>query len=323
MEKQKIYISSIHILKEVNNKMKKGLIATSFVILTIFCTIFLSGCGSSQGGTSPTDYHTGNQGIVFSFMQNSPPTEVFNGDRVPFVVEIKNQGAHPTTPMFWLTGYDRSIIRFSPHHWEGATSSKRQLEARDENNPIGGYDTLEANSVSIVLPEEVDSYNTNMKLTACYPYVTHASAQVCVDPDPTQNQDDACTTGVVSLGSGQGGPVAVTHIEQAASQGKVRFTITVSNVGDGTVIEQGAVGTCTNLKQSQIDVVDVKWGTVAGKGFTECKPNPIRLVNGRGVVYCEASLGGLPNTAFTSLVSIEISYGYKSSISRSISIKRI
>jgi len=294
--------------------MKKGLIATIVVILVIF----VSGCGSSKG-PSTTDYYTGTQGIVMNFMQNSPPAEVFDGDRVPFIVEVKNQGASPTTPKLWLSGHDRNIIHIS---WDNIGTNPGTIEARDENNPIGGYATLEAQSVSITLPENVDSYDTNMKLTACYHYTTHASAQVCVDPDPTQNQDDACTARDISLGGGQGGPVAITSIGVDSSKDKVRFTINIANDGDGTIIQGSAVGSCTNLRASDIDVVSVSQQPLSGHGL-DCKPNPVRLVNGRGVVYCEASMGGFPRTAFTTLLRLDLNYGYKSSISRTISVKRI
>ncbi len=315
IKKQKIYISSIHILKEVNSKMKKRLIATIVIILVIF----VSGCGSNTT-QSTTDYHIGTQGIVMNFMQNSPPAEVFDGDNVPFIVEVRNLGAFTTSPSFWLSGHDEDhIIHIK---WKGKTINN--LEARDENNPVGGYDVLEEQSVSITLPDNVDSYDTNMKLTTCYHYITHASAQVCVDPDPTQNQDDACTASDISLGSGQGGPVAITSIGVDSSREKVRFTINIANEGDGTIIEgvDKIISSCTNLKASNIDIVSVSPQKLSGH-ILDCKPNPVRLVSGRGVIYCEASMSGFPKTAFTTILMLDLNYGYKSSISRTISVKRI
>ena len=298
--------------------MKKGLIAIFVVILVIF----ISGCGNTGQAPTPTDYHRGTQGITMSFMTNSPPTTVFHGDTVPFIVEIRNLGAHTTNPKIWLSGHDTKIIVHEK--WRGKLVG--DIEAKDENNPIGGYEPLEEKSIRIELPENVDSYDTNMKLTACYLYTTHASVQLCVDPDPTSNQDDACTAGDMSLSGGQGGPVAITHIDQDSTKDKVRFAITIANQGDGTVIRENTVtsGSCTNLKASDIDVVELSSPKISRFNL-DCKPSKeIRLVNGRGLVYCDASFDkDAPKTAFTTLLTLDIKYGYKSSISKTINVKRI
>ena len=161
-----------------------------------------------------------------------------------------------------------------------------------------------------------------MKLTACYPYVTNANAPVCIDPDPTSNDDDACTAKDISLSGGQGGPVAITHIDEGSSRDTIRFTITVENVGSGTIISKSKIGTCTNLRLNDIDVVSISADPISGRGVT-CKPNPIRLNNGQGVAYCSAPLGNLGPNAFTGFLIVNLDYGYKESISKSISVRRI
>ncbi|MBW2971220.1 hypothetical protein KY320_03610, partial [Candidatus Woesearchaeota archaeon] len=248
---------------------------------------------------------------------NSPPTEVFVGDTVPFGVEIKNLGAYSTTPQLWLHGHDQNIIKLG---WNGVTPG--EIDARDDTNPVGGFEIYESNNVEIALPAGVDSYGTNMKLTVCYPYKTFASAAVCIDPDPTNSGDDACAARDVSLSGGQGGPVGITNIAEDSSKDKVRFTITISNLGGGTVYKKSDGSPCTNLRANEIDIVSVKPQAISGHQLS-CKPEPVRLVNGHGIVYCEAPMEGFPTSAFTTVLRIDLDYYYKSSISKSINVRRI
>ncbi|MBS1267092.1 MAG: hypothetical protein MAG795_01063 [Candidatus Woesearchaeota archaeon] len=285
----------------------------------IIFLLILSGCnGGGGGGGSTPKYHYGTEGILFNFMKNSPPSEAFQGDRIPFAVEIKNQGTYSTSPNLWLSGHDENIIKI---RWRGARPSPNRLDAKDENNPLGGYSVLESYA-NVNLPNKVDDYSTNMKLTACYPYVTNANAQVCIDPDPTSNQDDACTAKDISLSGGQGGPVAITHIDEGSSKDTIRFAVTVENVGTGTIIDKSKIGTCTNLRLNDIDIVSISADPLSGRRVT-CKPNPIRLKDGNGMVYCSAPMGNLGPNAFTGFLIINLNYGYKQTISKSISVRRI
>lgn len=280
--------------------------------------IFIGGCTPRSTTPETINYHSGNLGITLNLMVNSPPTNAYEGNDVPFYLEIRNQGAHDTSPKIWLSGHDPDIINVN---WNGVSVST--IPGKSPSNPIGGYETLQAPNVQISLPDGVDAYSTNMKLTTCYGYVTQASAIVCVDPDPTNNQDDACAAKSVSLSGGQGGPVAITNIRNEPSAGgSIMFTITISNVGGGTIIDKGRVGTCTTkMTAADIDTISIASARL-GKNTLTCTPqDPVRLVNGKGTIYCRQD--GLTGSAYTTTMNLDISYGYKSSISRSMNVRRI
>ncbi len=287
------------------------------IVLALIVLITLAGC-DRNGPASESEYHRGTEGIVFNFMRNSPPSEVFEGDSIPFAVEVRNKGADSTSPRFWLSGHDENIIHLN---WQGSSPNPGNLEARDENNPIGGYATLESNSVGVSLPNDVDSYETTMRLTACYPYTTFASTQLCVDPDPTINADDTCTSSDVSVSGGQGGPVAITHVQEESSRDKVRFVVTIQNVGGGTVIDRGKVSSCTTVREQDMNKVHVSAQSISGRSVN-CRPNPVRIVGGKGIAYCETSMSG-GTSAFTTVLTMNLDYGYKSSITKSIKVRRI
>ena len=295
----------------MNKRMRVILVVSLFVL-------FLLGCEGNNSSVDVPSYHTGNLGITLDLIENSPPDNAYHGSNLPFFLEIRNQGSYETRPLIWLSGHDPNIIRIN---W--AAISPGLLEGKSFSNPTGGYGYLEAPDVQISLPDSVDTYSTNMKLTTCYPYVTKASSQVCVDPDPTNNDDDACQTKTVSLSGGQGGPLAITSIkEEPSSGGTVIFTITIQNIGDGTIINEGKVSSCTSrMKASDLDVVSIRSAQLGYEPLSCTPTNPVRLVNGKGIVYCRRS--GLSGSAYTTTLNLELAYGYKSSISKSINVRRI
>lgn len=299
--------------------MKNNIISIMVFFLVL---VFLSGCdGVGGGGVTPEtiNYHTGNLGITMSFLAASPPTNLFDGNNVPFLLEVKNQGASDTNPLIWLSGHDNDIIKIN---WDAAPVGT--VFGKSPEYPVGDIKSMVDSSVLIELPTWVDTYSTNMKVTTCYTYTTQASTQVCVDPDPTNNQDDACQPKTISLSGGQGGPVAITHVKNEPSAGGgVMFTISIQNVGDGTIISSGRVSDCTTkITAADIDVINIG-DTTLGFGNLACTPTSgtVRLVNGKGVIYCR--MDGLTGNAYTTTLNIDISYGYKSSISKSFSVRRI
>ncbi|MFH1399673.1 MAG: hypothetical protein ABIG95_06190 [Candidatus Woesearchaeota archaeon] len=285
--------------------------------------IFLNGCSGCEdsNGPDPSNYHSGTVGITMNFMTNSPPLSVYHGSVVPFFLEVRNLGAQDASPNIWITGHDPEIVVITTT-WNGANTGL--IPGRGDTYPAGGYATLEAKDVPVNLPEGVDTYSANMKVTACYTYSTLAAAQVCVDPDPTQNQDDACAVHDVSLSGGQGAPVAVTHVkEETSSAGDVVFAITIENQGDGTIINSAKVGACTtDVKASDLDMVTLTSVKLSSKSITDgCNPrDPLRMVNGKGVIYCKTNVAG---NAYSTALQVEISYGYKSSISKTINVRKV
>lgn len=288
------------------------------ILVVSLLVLFISGCDGNNSSVEVPSYNTGDLGITLELIENSPPHNAYHGGNIPFFLEIRNQGSYETNPLIWLSGHDPNIIRLN---WNAV--SPGLLEGKSFSNPIGGYGYLEAPNVNINLPNAVDTYSAPLKVTTCYSYVTKASAQVCVDSDATNNQDDACTPKTVSISGGQGGPVAITHIEtEPSSSGTVIFTISIQDVGDGTIINEGKVNTCTSrMKASDIDVVSIRSAQL-GYEHLSCTPsNPVRLVNGKGVVFCRKS--GLSGSAYTTTINLELAYGYKSSISKSINVRRV
>lgn len=303
-------------------------IALFLVVVLIVMTFY--GCSSDTGaesffstgsgknsGTTDQNYNKGTTGLTISFLANNPPNELYNGQSFPCVLEIYNTGVTDTNPYITLTGYDRNIVKID---WSDRQPGK--IYGKSQLNPTGGYGVIDDN-LAVSLPSGVDTFTTPITAIACYEYVTEGVTSLCVDPDPTNNRDDVCTAAkLTQLSGGQGAPVAITKIETKPSIGVNYFIITVSNMDKtGTVIKPSRVSSCTDqLTYQEVDVVDIASASVGAQAIS-CEPATIKLVNGVGTTTCEAT--GLAGSAYTTSLQLNLRYGYKTSITKSLTIRRM
>ena len=270
--------------------------------------------------------------MEINFLANAPPATLYDGDRRNIIIELRNKGAYPVEESFngklEITGFDESAFRYGM--WDGGNIISPDLEGKSQHSPEGGYDT-KTYKATVKVPMAGEKYEPTIIVHSCYQYKTIAAPTVCIDPNPYEavQERKVCIPRDVSLGGGQGGPVAVTNVEEQVATDKIYFRIHVQNVGGGTVIREGAFGygyseRCPlNLDFEDLDKVNVL-ADLAYSGPSDCSPrgtssDPLRLINGKGVIRCSFDK---PRTksAFTTPLKIELSYAYSSSISKKIKI---
>ncbi len=299
------------------------------LLVALLLTVLLfAGCGgtSQQSEAGYTWYRTGSQGLVMDFFQNSPQPRIYEGDVMPVSLELWNKGTSPiSVGQIWYAGFDRAII---PNYGSGGTGDLPEFENfqiadyRTQYNDQGGVAYLDRKSGQIYLPQGTSSYPFNLMVYACYDYQTIAPFSMCIDPEPWRtNIDKPCIA--TDMGSGsQGAPVAVTNVNQESTKDSVRFKITVSNVGGGTVVDKlYTTSKCpTSFQSSDIDKIYLDYVTVSNLDITSaCQPqSPIRLNNGVGTIYCVAPT--TPGPSYKTVLEIGLSYGYKQSISKNVEI---
>jgi hypothetical protein len=307
----------------MRNRIALFLIAVVIAVAFYGCSSLDTGggiqfaTGNDKGsGTADQNYNKGTTGLKLDFLTNSPPSELFDGQTFPFVLEIYNIGITDVNPYITLTGFDKNIISANwANRQPGIIPGKSQL------NPTGGYASVEDN-VKVTLPTGVNTFSTPLTAIACYEYVTQAVSQVCVDPDPTNNRDDVCAAKLIQLSGGQGAPVGITKIDTRPTIGMTYFIITISNLDKtGAVIKYDKVSTCIDqLTYQDVDAVDVM-GANLGSQSISCTPTTIKLVNGLGTITCQAT--GLTGSAYSSSLQLNLRYGYKTSITKSLNIRRM
>ena len=307
------------------------------LIVIIFLLFFNFGCSQKTEGTG-VDYRKGTEGIVMNFMEDMPPTQMYDNMPIELGVEVRNKGAYPQpNPItgwainvinpnvkgigtLYLSGFENKLITGMPKQ-----ISIPELEGKNIYNPEGGFDIVSFRGNIINFDSRnIDNYNANFLVTSCYNYETLASQTVCIDPEPysTKQKTRVCTIPPsYSLSGGQGAPVAVTKVEETVLSNKIQFKIYIKNLGNGEVIDKNRLNIdCPySLDYTNLNKVYVS-GKVSSYSLS-CRPNnPIMLINNMGSVICTIPKPAMSKSAYTTPLQIKLEYGYSSSIQRSVEI---
>ena len=161
---------------------------------------------------------------------------------------------------------------------------------------------------------------------------TPGGTMICVDPRPNSAIAKPCIPQTVSLGSGQGGPVAVTRIEQQSSSTKTVFMIYIhlnkQNTYD-TLWDLNSLWKCnpeaqTIARPSDKNIVYLHYAQLNGVPLYCATDGRIRLDDsGNGQISCTATFGPADTSAYSAPFEIELWYGYSKSIYRTLTIKRV
>ena len=285
---------------------------TILLIIFIVSLIFIAGCGQ-QNQQNQQEIYSGTEGVKMRFLTNTPPSEVFDRSGLVVLIEYTNAGAYPiTNGALYLTGYD-------PSYLFGSVMSKGLggLHGKSLMYPKGETKVVEFSDSSIGKPEHIDSFEQKLKLTACYKYMTMASTQVCIDPEPyaVGGGKKTCTPGLKSLSGGQGAPVAVTKIDERIADNIVYFDIHFKNMGSGEAFVGGTNQCYTSLSYNEINRVQVKSVMLSNKRIGNCEPSlgsSIILTNGEGFIKCYTTISRSGDEYLTNL-DVELEYSYRQS----------
>ncbi len=322
--------------------------------IIILIVLLLVGCGQ-QPVQDTGNIYTGTQGLVMEFIPNMPPdtmyatddgsgNDMLRTDPHNWYIQFSNKGAYPNNNQvligkLYLIGFDHKLTwGNSPYIIHDINSNDMGLYGKSLAYPEGGMDVYEAwKNLNFRIPKETDSYTTTLKALLCYDYRTHASAEICIDPDPTKTGENTCTPGVIKMNPSQGAPVAVTNIEVISTKGKSILTFKLKNVGGGQVILADDYEDCRELPFEKKDISVIVRATVGGDqiyGATSydpkdtnvnsgnCQPSWPRFVNGEAQIYC--TIEGLTGTSsYSTVTTLELLYGYKTSISKNIKVVKI
>jgi len=306
----------------------------SLFILVLFFVVFLSTC---QQGVQPKDSQivstiSGSEGLRVNFLENLPPSRLFDNEQFNAVVQVENRGASPVGgpgDKVYISGFDPSKI-------SGVSTFGAQippLRGRDPHVP----EQIDLNTVSfkgivgLLKNTGIVQLPVRILLTACYSYESLASPQVCIDPNPFSPnlKQKVCTAQPVSGGT-QGAPVAISSVDVLPSPGNTKFKIYVNNVGGGRVFKSGlgALAKCSPfsgdwLTFNELDYVEVEDVIVSDVSIkNSCKPldnNNLRLTNGQGVFWCEFNrIRG--TSAYQTPIIIKLRYGYETTLIKNLDI---
>lgn len=333
---------------------------TLFGILII--TLLVAGCSGPSGvirnsdGTSDYNARTGGEGLEIKFVRDNPPLITYDTaghDPFPLMIELWNKGSTNIGTVdgkngyLVLSGIDDNILQGLAHY-----KIISNLKGKSPYNSYGGYQIYDfsCNNIhgescvtqesEIVMPYGVAEYRPTIQVSACYSYETIATPTICVDGNPYVGVDNKpCRAGQIDMPGTQGGPVAVTRIEQISMPDAVQFRIDVQNVGRGKVVSTTSIippqgngnhptpGMCPfTLSYEKMDVLDYQisgYSNWIDANSFSCEPAPseFRLVDGKGTIFCNAQLN--TKETFQTPLTITLTYGYMESMTQPVTVKNL
>ncbi|MDA1197358.1 MAG: hypothetical protein O2779_05360 [Nanoarchaeota archaeon] len=330
------------------------------IIVMMSILLLLVGCGgrgsSSSSDSDDTSFRTGVQGIELSLPTNSPIRFIENSNGgsdndEEMVLEVHNKGAFTekeniNLAKIWVGGYDKELLKVKYENndigdkpLEISVQSNPELEGKSPYNPIGGRKPFILTIHPLKLPDRVNKYSPNIKFAVSYTYETLATELICYDPNPRSTSDieRGCSfTKSASLES-QGGPVAVTRIEQditGGNTGKAIYRVYFENKGNGRVLDYSVDSKPVDknpftegYKLGDVDEVSVRSIKIGDRNAeaSKCRPGlnekVVKLIDNKGVIFCEFNKKDLPNQAVETLITIQLAYGYTHTITHRIDIE--
>lgn len=200
-----------------------------------------------------------------------------------------------------------------------------------QNYPGGEQDIITFNAEVKTWPRGLVQTDQTFLITSCYVYTTYADPQVCVDPFPESSDRKVCKPKKITYPRGQGGPVAVTSIEQLNTPRAIIFTINVANKGKGLIYHPVSLVKCDPLNAERVTAKDLNFvflGDIRMPGSDrqfQCQPENrmIRLDDkGQGVITCEYPIEFAIKSAYQTPLIVSLWYGYSETIQKKVQLKR-
>ena len=266
------------------------------IVLTLI--IFILGCSGQTQKTKEIDVRVGLIGLTMEFLKNTPPQRIFEGDKFPVVIKVKNAGAadikdkQGVLSLAFEKDYTKSVELLQSGNVQPFPESNIKntavfdLEGRTKINQKGGEEVISYNLVSGRVDPQSEFHSSTVIATLCYPYETILDSTVCIDTDISNLRPGkkVCKLQDITFTNGQGAPVAITKIEvqmlpsqesqqSSGGYGKIvpQFLIFIENKGNGLVIKNDAVKEfCTQGKISHEKAIDK-----AEKEYNKRLSNPL------------------------------------------------
>ncbi len=300
------------------------------LILVITLTLVLSGCTSLLKGGQNADIQ-GSDGLVMTI--GRLPSEVSVGQGLQIPIQLENVGVHKVENVILsISGYNPQYV-----HFNGLPKIEGiNLDGRSTFVPVGEKTTKFFTIDSITLPDYKELQQT-FEAYACYQYKTEASPVVCINPQLTFGLTDmksGCTFYDAQISPSQGAPLAVTKVESFyyTNQHDIEFRISVQDVsGKGVVLDSLAYGKrCLGteaLKTEDLNTIKVD-AFMSGQKLPcyvgETQTDKFLLQNNLNAneysIRCVAKIDPA-EPAFTTPLSITLSYGYAIGKSFTITLK--
>ena len=298
--------------------------------VTIILVLFISGCIQNPfvKPTTQDDLRTGRQGILMEYLNNAPPSEIYEDYPFQIGVILENVGASDIKNGFISFTVEEAYMELMNQNDE---SVRFNLKGKSVSLPTGDQLVKIIKARTKKIGGQSEKHESTILANVCYQYQTKKDVTACIDTDVynLKKMQKVCRVRDITL-TPQGAPVSITKIESEMLPAendnliKPAFKIHIKNVGNGEVIDKGKISDiCSSepVDYKELNIVDIK--VMLSNEELECKPIPLKLRYDDDIVRCILEKGVPKERAtYTAPLTIELNYGYTYSISKKIVIRK-
>lgn len=319
--------------------MKKKIL---FILVLSLVLLITTGCGEDDITTSSYGYIGGTDGLVSEYAEYTPPEEVLDNSQEPFMIGLylDNQGEtdiQANNIMATLTGIDLAAFGITTDTMRSLVPLEGKKKAQDGTTLEGGKSTEVAFEATYLNDIPVDQTAT-LVTNVCYKYTTKATTALCLRKDITKKGEDSdpCIIGDPIESGNSGGPIqVVSMVETKGGANAISFRFDIENVGTGEVFAPIAINEpkCSKFGTNMDTYKNRAVVTVQFPGKTipincgalkNTNSGVVTMVSGKkATVNCKIDTSGMQETTFTMSPEVIISYMYKDSITKDITIKNV
>jgi hypothetical protein len=321
----------------------KKILFLSLIIMLIFG---LSGCDdSSQTNGTSTPFAGGKTALVMSFIEGAPPNEIFDNGNFPFSINIKleNKGEHSIQEAdgyIEITGIDAQEFGFSSQQ-DLKKDMDYEIKGVRKNSEgtilIGDTIIAEFNGLNYI-PNIRGNFDSRIRATACYNYVTEATTNACLKRDmiSNTNSEEICEVSGVKTVFNSAGPVQVSKVSQTPlGSDKIQLTFEISHVGEANDRIYKKDSVCQDVQTNQErNLIYFELLDTSGNIMSEASCSGLRDASGSSEGYVEL-FNRQPRTivcsfdvseiegVFEKRINARLSYRYSQFIEKSILVKDV
>lgn len=307
----------------------------------VFLFIVVAGC--MPGADPGIDALSGTQGVEVSILQ--APSEVYENEEFPVVIEFANRGTANVSednPGRFFVSVDSLYLSRSEHYVAPSRFSQldRGFFLRGREQYVLGEEVLITQYfTALPIRRQSQRVSTPITVTACYPYKTTLTTQVCIERSRVEDPGSVVCLNRPVRPPSPGAPVAVREVEVRTTASPVgdggavtTFRITIENVGRGTPGARGCDPSEINQDVNHVVLSafllnePLSCGfSISEEGTSDSFSTLVPLRQGLGTVSCRLPEGVfLPGASnnMISLLSVEMDYSYRISDRHEVTIVR-
>ncbi len=311
--------------------MKKVILALVLIVLLMF----LTGCKKDEEDTTITGraFVGGTNGLEISYLSSLPPAEVFDIDN-PFSISVKVENKGETDVE--RNNIKVSVTGINPSDFgvSAAALTKTSDDSLEGVKIDGAGNVVSGDYTTIDFPEmnyfaEVSgSVPFTIRANLCYEYGTRAQGRLCVRKDlrGVTGETGICDPDRQVPAENSGAPVQITNIRQnVAGSDKIDFFFTIRKMGSvsDTLHKRGT--SCdtavANRDVVYVDVKDTGLGPLSCSGLKDgtLTSGYVTLFNNEREIRCSQTINNPDD--FEKVIDIELSYGYKQFVDKTLTVK--